>query len=129
MPQDRPPLGWLRAIRESLGMPRDELARRLGVTRQSVADIERSEAEGTIRIETLRRVADALECTVVYALVPSTSLEGMVDRRAREVVAEEMAVARHTMLLEDQATSAEQNDRIVDDAVDRAKRSPRLWRP
>ena len=128
LPRERPPLGWLRAVRESLGMPRDEVARRLGVTKQSVADIERAEANGTIGLDTLRRVAETLDCVVLYAIVPATTLEEIVDRRAREVAAHDLALAHHTMLLENQAASTDDRDRVIAEAVERAKRSPRLWR-
>ena len=109
-------------------MPREEVARRLGVTKQSVADIERAEANGTIGLDTLRRVAETLDCVVLYAIVPATTLEEIVDRRAREVAAHDLALAHHTMLLENQAASTDDRDRVIAEAVERAKRSPRLWR-
>ena len=56
-----PPKGWIRAIRDALGMTRGQLGARLGVKPQSIADLEQSEALGTIRLESLRRVAEALE--------------------------------------------------------------------
>jgi hypothetical protein len=61
--------------------------------------------------------------------VPATTLEDIVDRRAREVAAGDLALAHHTMLLEDQAGSADGRERVIAEAVERVKSSPRLWRP
>ena len=70
-----PPKGWIRAIRDAIGMSGVQLARRMEMTPQSVVDMEKSEAAATIRLETLRKAANALDCTLVYALIPSTPLE------------------------------------------------------
>jgi predicted DNA-binding mobile mystery protein A len=90
--------------------------------------MERSEAGGSIRLDTLRRAAEALDCRLVYALVPNQSLEETVDRRAREVAAEELGRVRNTMALEDQAVDAGDDNWLVDELVDELKKSRRLWR-
>ena len=97
-----PPKGWIRAIRDALGMTGPQFAARLSIKPQSVADIEKSEATGSIQLETLRRAAEALDCTLVYALVPKTSLEGAVQSRARRIAMKDLARVAHTMKLEDQ---------------------------
>ena len=93
-PEDRfdpPPKGWVRAIREALGMTGVQFARRLRVTPQSAEALEKSEANGTIQLKTLRRAAEALDCRLVYALVPNSSLEDNVAARAREWFRERLA--------------------------------------
>jgi predicted DNA-binding mobile mystery protein A len=127
-PGPPPPSGWIRAIREALGMPRDELARRLRITKQGVAKLESSEADGTIGLDTLRRAAEALDCTLVYALVPRTSLETIVEERAREVARREVTEVEHTMVLEDQRPATADSERLVDELAERLKESARLWR-
>ena len=78
-----PVRGWAKAVREALGMTTAQLAKRLGVKQPSVVAIEQSEAKATIELATLRRVAEALDCTLVYAFVPNKPLEEMVrDARA-----------------------------------------------
>src|SRR4051794_37115016 len=80
----QPPVkGWIRAVREALGMTAEQLAKRLGVTQPAVVATEQSEAQGTIQLATMRRVAEALDCTLVYALVPNRPLETTVRERAR----------------------------------------------
>ena len=58
----RPPSGWIKAIREGLGMTATHLAGRLGVTTSTVTRLETSEADDTISLGTLRRAAGALGC-------------------------------------------------------------------
>lgn len=126
---DAPPLrGWIRAIREAVGMSTTDLAVRLGLTRQAIFAMERSEAEGTIQLDTLRRAATALDCRLVYALVPNDSLSETVDRRARDVARRELGTVLHTMALEDQALSAERSEELLNDLADELKNSRRLWR-
>jgi predicted DNA-binding mobile mystery protein A len=82
-----------------------QFAKRLGVRPQSVEALEKSEANGAIQLKTLRRVAEALDCTLVYALVPNASLEGAVNKRARRIALRELGRVAHTMKLEAQGTS------------------------
>jgi predicted DNA-binding mobile mystery protein A len=62
--------GWLRALRQTLEIPVDEFARRLGVSRREVFRLEKSEEEARIQLGTLRRAAEALDCELIYALTP-----------------------------------------------------------
>lgn len=106
-PADRfkaPPKGWVRALRDALGMTGAQLGARMGIRPQTVETIEKSEAAGTIQLNTLRRAAEALDCTLVYALVPNTSLEAMVNARARKIAMRELQRIAHTMRLEAQGT-------------------------
>ncbi len=107
-PEDRfhpPPKGWIRAIRDALGMSGVQLASRLGVRPQTMETIERSEMVGSIQLSTLRRAAEALDCTLVYALVPRTSLHDAVSERARKLAIRDLRRVAHTMKLEAQETS------------------------
>ena len=97
-----PPKGWIRAVRDALGMSGVQLGKRLEVSPQTVEAMEKSEAAGTIQLNTLKRAAEALDCTLVYALVPKTSLENTVNNRARQIATAALARVSHTMKLEDQ---------------------------
>jgi predicted DNA-binding mobile mystery protein A len=103
-----PPKGWIRAIRESFGMTTSQLARRMDLTQATVTEMEKSEAKGGIRLSTLRRAAEAMNCTLVYALVPKEPISKIVRDRALEVAAKNLKSVDHTMSLEDQGLSAEQ---------------------
>ena len=68
----RPHRGWIRAVRDALGMSTTELARRLGVSQQRVTALEQGELRLSIQLNTLKRVANALDCELVYAQVPKS---------------------------------------------------------
>ncbi|MFT5176307.1 MAG: putative DNA-binding mobile mystery protein A [Gammaproteobacteria bacterium] len=99
----RPPRGWIKAIREALGMTTTQLGKRLGVSQPRIVKIEKSERNGALTLETIERVADALDCQVVYALVPRKPLEAMVEHRAMLLARQRLGVAAHSMALEDQS--------------------------
>jgi len=120
-----PVRGWIKAIREAVGMTTGQLARRLGVKQPSVVAIEQSEARGSIELATLRRVAEALECTLVYAFVPKKPLETMVRERARIFARRRRSPVEHSMLLEDQAVTGKDAEKYLDDIV--RETNPRLF--
>jgi predicted DNA-binding mobile mystery protein A len=117
----RPPHGWVRAIREALGMSGAALASRMGTTAGAVTRLEQSEARDRIRLDTLRRAADALECDLVYLLVPRRPLHTVVRDRARELAHWQVAAVEQTMSLEDQATgqAQEMEDQLTQQLLDR----------
>lgn len=102
----RPPKGWVKAIREALGMTTTQLAGRLGISQPRIIALEKAEASGAITLETLVRAAEALDCRLVYALVPRKPLETLVDQRAAELAKKRLNATRHTMALEDQSVEA-----------------------
>ena len=97
-----PPTGWVRAIRDALGMTTRQMAERLGVTAMAISGLEDSERAGTVQLGTLRRAADALGCDLVYTLVPRVGLEVAVQRQALVRARQELARVDRTMQLEDQ---------------------------
>ena len=85
---ERPANGWIRAIREALGMTNTQLADRLGMKPQSVVDIQSAEITETIKMQTLRKLAEALDCQLVYAVVPKKPLKEMRNERAERLAGE-----------------------------------------
>jgi predicted DNA-binding mobile mystery protein A len=94
--------GWSKAIRTALGMTLEDLAARLGITRSALSRMETSEQNETIQIDTLRRVAEAMNCDLVYALVPRQPLQEMVDQQRARAAKELDAKTRTHMRLEGQ---------------------------
>lgn len=117
----RPPKGWIRAIREALGMSAAALGGQLGVTPGAVTRLEQSEAADRIQLDTLRRTADALGCDLVYLLVPRRPLTTVVRERARQLAHAQIAAVEQNMRLEDQATGAtkEMEDQLTEELVER----------
>src|SRR3974390_577604 len=81
----RPPKGWLRAVRDALGMTTKQLGQRLGVSQPRIVELEQSEVNGTVTLNTLQRAAEALGCRLVYALGPDQPLGGPVRARGATV--------------------------------------------
>lgn len=123
----RPPKGWIRAIRDALGMSGPQFASRLGIRPQSVSDLEKSEATGSIQLKTLRRAAQALDCELVYALVPRMSLESAVRERARRIAARDLARVAHSMKLEDQGLDDSQQDARIEEYMRDVIKDRDLW--
>lgn len=122
-----PPVhGWIKAVREALGMTTAQLAKRLGMKQPSVVAIEQSEAKGTIGLATLRRVAEALDCKVVYALVPNQPLEATVRARARAFMHRRRGPIEHSMVLEDQKVEGNDAEARLDEIV-RETSPRRFW--
>ena len=117
--------GWIRAIRDALGMPAAELGRRLDVTHSAVFELERSERAGTIKLNSLRRAAEALDCTLVYALVPKRGLDVTVRAQAEGIADDDLRHVEQTMALEDQ--SVEVTARARDELVQRLLDTRGLW--
>jgi predicted DNA-binding mobile mystery protein A len=125
----RPVKGWIRAVREALGISGTQLAQRLKVSQPRIPKLEHDELSGAVTLKTMRQVAESLDCVFVYALVPRTSLEGMVREQARKVAAERLQRVSHTMRLEAQELADEEQRAVLDAAVeDMVREMPRdLW--
>jgi predicted DNA-binding mobile mystery protein A len=127
-PLIRPGRGWIKAIREAIGMTTGQFARRLGVSQPRVAALEKAEADGVVTLKSLRQAAQALDCDFVYALVPRKPLEQVVKDRARDVAERQLARTDQTMRLENQAVSKARMVRARDELAAELLRSDRrLW--
>jgi predicted DNA-binding mobile mystery protein A len=102
-----------------------QLAKRLRIKQPSVIALEKSEAKGTIELATLRRVAEALDCIVVYALVPRQPLEAMVRGRARTLARRRLQAVEHSMLLENQKVRRKESPARLDEFI--RETNPRLF--
>lgn len=124
----RPNQGWIRAIRQALGMTAEQLGRRMGVTQATLSGLEASEINGSIRLATLRKAAEAMNCTLVYALVPNTSLEEIVQDQARKVATEQLKPVEHTMLLENQSLHGMVREEFLQSYIENEIDFSKLWR-
>jgi predicted DNA-binding mobile mystery protein A len=109
----RPSKGWIRTIRQALGISSGELARRLGTSRQLPLQLEKGEAEDRITLKSLRAAANALDCDLVCALVPRAgSMQELIENRARTEAKSRVLGVEHSMALENQAVGR------IDEAVE-----------
>jgi predicted DNA-binding mobile mystery protein A len=124
-----PVKGWIRAIREALGMSGKQLAQRLGVSQPRIPRLEQDELTGSVTLKSMQQVAEALDCTFVYALIPRTSLEDTVRSQARMVAQGRIERVAHSMLLEAQSLSAEEQQATLKATIDELVREmpKELW--
>ena len=126
----RPPQGWIKTIRMALGMTSSALAQRVGdVSDSAIRKLELAEAEDAITLASLRRVAEALDCELQYALIPRLPLKQMLSEQASIVAWKQMERVSHTMALEDQkvrdSVTMAQKQLLVESLLAGSKR--RLW--
>jgi predicted DNA-binding mobile mystery protein A len=121
--------GWIRAVRTALGMSGRQFAARLGVSPPTANGIERGESESTVTLATLHRAAAALDCTLVYALIPNSDLEVMVQQRARSLARERLSRVSNTMALENQEVPGAVSEREVTQLAEEilARQPLALW--
>ncbi len=98
----RPKEGWIRTLRKALGMSSPQLARILGLGKAQVSQMERMEIDDRITLKQLRRVAEELDCELVYALVPRTPIQEMIRERADFKAKKIIGAANQHMILESQ---------------------------
>lgn len=125
-----PSRGWARAIKEALGMTNKQLAKRVGVeASQSVEDMQEYEMSGTIKLQTLRKLAKALDCHFVYALVPRKPLEEFRRERASLVARRSLRRVSHSMKLEDQGVGQKVEERELNRRIEKllAGNPKALW--
>ncbi|MHB8273339.1 MAG: mobile mystery protein A [Dermatophilaceae bacterium] len=123
----RPAGGWVRAIRDALGMSAAELATRMGTTQAAVTQFEASERAGGARLATLTRAANALGCDLVYAFVPRTPLEDQVRAQAERVLARDFTSVANSMRLEDQGITGEAARDTREELITKISTERGLW--
>jgi predicted DNA-binding mobile mystery protein A len=124
----RPMRGWIRAIRDALGMNMRQFANRLGVSKSRIPRIEQDEITGGLTLRTMNRVAEELDCVFVYGFVPRTSLDDTVKKQASIAAQRRMSRLMHTMNLEAQGLSSKNAKKALNNMVDEIIDSPSmLW--
>jgi len=125
-----PPTGWVKAIRLALGMSMQQLANKLGITKQSVQEIEIREKEGAITLKSLREAARALDMELVYGFVPKEgTLNKYIESKARSLAEKIVSRTSNTMKLEDQQNTNERIKKAIEDRTLKIKQElPKtLW--
>ncbi len=121
---------WIKSIRTTLNMTLEQLGNKLGVSKQSVLQYEKSEAMGTISIKNLREIGNAMDMQLVYGFVPMDgSLEKLVERKATELARKIVMRTHQNMKLESQENSSKHIDLAIEELRDEFKRElhKSLW--
>ena len=125
-----PERGWVNTIRTTLNMTMAQLGVKLNITRQGVKRIEESEANGTITINSLKEVANAMDLKIVYALVPkSGTIDDLIEMKAEKLAKKIVLRTNHNMKLEDQGIGDDKITKTIKDLANEIKRELRksLW--
>jgi predicted DNA-binding mobile mystery protein A len=113
-----PRKGWIRAIRDTLGMTGEQLAKRLNVNQQRVARIEQDEVLGKVTLNTMQNTAEAMDCIFVYGVIARDDLERIVRRQAEVVAKKRMARSNQMMRLEKQELSEKEKSKAMQNLID-----------
>jgi len=113
----KPPSGgWIKSIRIALNMSLRHISQRLGTNIANINQIENREIDGTISLNKLKEVAEAMNMEFVYAFIPKEgSIKATLEKRAREIATEIVLRTNQNMALEDQATSDERIKKAIDE--------------
>ena len=125
-----PPIGWIKAIRNGIGMSMEQLGKKLSITKQGVMDIEKREKEGAITIKSMQEIAKAINMQFVYGFIPDAgSLDQMIEMRALEMAKTIVQRTSTTMKLEDQVNSKERIEKAIKErAAEIINKTPKiLW--
>ena len=126
----KPRAGWLRVIRESLGRSIRAQAALAGMAPSTLSRSEQSEAEDSISLSQLRKLAQDLDCELVYTLVPRKPLYETVEQRADVLARKEIQAVVQTMRISGRCLSEDFIERRVADRRQEllAGSWSRLWR-
>lgn len=105
---------WINIIRTALGMTSTQLANRLNISQPRITALEKNETN--LKISTLQKVAEALNCDFVYYFKPKESLQKLVENKATIKAKEILKNVNQNMSLEDQ--SVEDIDESICDLRD-----------
>jgi predicted DNA-binding mobile mystery protein A len=124
-----PELGWIKEIRETLGISARQLANRVGMSQATLAKIEKGEVEKTVSLKTLNKIAEALESKLIYAFVPKRSFEVLVRDRAQKSAERLVKRVSHSMELEDQGLIQKKREEQIKSIADEMVRtlSKEIW--
>ena len=125
-----PSIGWIKAIRNGIGMSMEQLGKKLSITKQAVMDIEKREKEGAITIKSMQEIAKVIDMKFVYGFVPNAgSLEQMIETRSLEMATKIVQRSSTSMKLEDQVNSKERIEKAIKErAAEIINKTPKiLW--
>lgn len=111
--------GWIKTIRNALGMTSSDLASKVGVNQSRIIQMEKAENTGNIKISTMRKIAEAIDMDFIYGFVPRKSLNEMVRQQAKKIAAQKMERLDQTMRLEMQQLSREEKEKAFQDMVEK----------
>lgn len=114
-----PQQGWIKTIREVLGLTTSQLAKKVGISQPRISRLENSEKMGDLKLSSLQKIAKGLNMHFVYCFVPEATLEDMVREQARRIALKRLKRLDNTMRLEKQGLSEGEKKKALDDMIEK----------
>ena len=114
-----PQQGWIKTIREVLGLSTTQLGKRVGIDQSRISRLENAETTGNLKLSSLQKIAKGLNMKFVYGFVPDDTLESIVRDQAKRIALKRLETLDNTMRLEKQGLSEEDKKKSLDDMIDK----------
>ena len=114
-----PEQGWIKTIREALGLSTTQLGKKAGLDQSRISRLENAEKDGSLKLSSLQKIAKGLNMKFVYGFVPEDSLEQMVRAEARKIALKRLKRLTATMRLEEQQLSREEQEKALEDMIEK----------
>ena len=114
-----PQQGWIRAIREALGLSASQLGKNAGLHQTRISRLENAEKNGNLKLSSLQKIARGLNMRFVYGFVPEESLEGVVRAQAKKIALKRLKQLNNTMRLEKQEILEEEQEKVLEDMIEK----------
>lgn len=109
----RPQQGWLKTIREIFGMTTTQLAKKLEISQPRIIAMEKNERN--VKISTMERIADTLNCDFTYTFVPRENIDNIIYNQAKKKAQKILNKVNKNMGLENQLAKT---DELLKDIID-----------
>ena len=121
--QTIPRKGWLKSIREALGLSSYQLANRLGLDHTRILRLEEGEIKKTTTLGSLEKAARAMGSRLIYAIVPVSeeSLDALLERKAYEAARKVVKDVSFSMELEEQGVTVHDREQSVQELAKKMK--------
>ena len=119
--------GWIATFQQAIGMNAPALAERLGISRNNIYAAIQNEQAGTISVNQLEKIAEAMGGRLVYAIIPREGpVEEIVLAQARAKARRTIQRTRAHMALEEQTeglrSEAEMIEELAADIIREGRR-------
>ncbi len=126
-----PEQGWIKIIREALGLSASQLGKKVGIDQSRISRLENAEKDGNLKLSSLQKIAKSLNMHFVYGFVPidGDTLEEIVTKQARQLALKRLKRLNNTMNLEQQRLSENEQKKALDDMTQRIliEQPKELW--
>lgn len=114
-----PQQGWIKTIRDALGLSASQLGKKAGIDQSRISRLENAEKSGNLKLSSLQKIAKGLNMRFVYGFVAETTLETMVQEQARRIAVKRLKTLDNTMRLEKQGLPEEEKKKALDDMIEK----------